>query len=142
MAQKSNFFEFLNNYQSDSLQSLLADNFEIVRTFTNNKTDRKRFFEYYMPVSKNFNSKFKILKSEITEQSEKYLVEDESDYLRVLNIDFPEWNITLYKNSKNQIERAIFDTTKTFQKYLLQSNSKGKAFETWLHLKYPDEKIE
>ena len=141
-SSKSDFFGFLNNYQSDSLQSLLADNFKIVRTFTTNKTDRKRFFEYYIPVSKNFNSKFEILKSEVTGESETYLVKDESDYLRLLDIDFPKWNITLKKNSKGQIESAIFDTTETFQKYLQQSNSKGKAFENWLHLKYPDEKIE
>ena len=137
---RSKFFEFLNNYQADSLQTILASDFEINRTFINNKTERNRFFEYYLPVSRNFNTKLKVLKSEISEKTEIYQVEDHSDYLELLKIDYPEWIITLNKNSRGQIKSAVFDTTKSFQKYLLQSKEKGEAFGNWLHIKYPEDK--
>jgi len=59
--------------------------------------------------------------------------------LTFLEIDYPTWNITLIKNNKSQIETAIFDTTASFQKYLNQSDTKGKEFFNWLKPKYPNE---
>jgi hypothetical protein len=133
------FFNFLNTYQADSLQTLLADNFKIKRTFAIEKTDRIHFFEYHIPVSSNINSKFKVLKFEISGKSEKYLIEEESDFIKLLDIDHPRWIITLIKDSSNKIETAIFDTTDTFRKYLNQSEAKGRGFFKWLEHSFPVE---
>lgn len=133
------FLSYLNHYQVDSLQTLIADNFQLKRTYTTYTNDKKSFIEKYVPNSKNFNGTYKILKSTRSGQEVDFLVEDQSDYLKYLSIDFPKWKIQVITNRQGKVEHVTIDTTENYQTYLTQTKEKGGQFESWLKLKYPDE---
>ena len=133
------FIGFLNNYQVDSLQTLVADNFELKRTYTTYNNNRKSFFEKYIPYSKNLNGKFKILKANKRGQTTSFLVEDQSDYLKYLNIDYPKWHLQIIINEQDKIVGMTVDTTENYQTYLKQSKKMSEQFDNWLKKKYPDE---
>ena len=133
------FLKFLNNYQIDSLQVLIADNFQLKRTFSSYSSDKKSFVDRYVPTSKNFNAKYKIIKAIYSEQTTEFLVEDQSDYLKYLNIDYPKWKVQIVTNGHKKIERMTIDTTANHQAYLTQAREKSEQFESWLKQKYPNE---
>lgn len=133
------FLEFLNSYQIDSLQVLISDNFQLKRTYSPYSNDKKSFIDRYVPISKNFNAKYKIIKTTYSEQTTVFLVEDQSDYLKFLNIGYPKWKIQFVINGQDKIERMTIDTTENYQVYLTQTKEKSEQFESWLKQKYPGE---
>ena len=133
------FFNFLNHYQVDSLQTLLADNFQLIRTYTTYTNDKKSFIEKYVPNSKNFNATYKVLKTTQSGQTTDFLVQDQSDFLKYLNIDIPRWKVQVTTNEQEKILLVTIDTTESHQAYLTQTKQKGEQFENWLKQKYPDE---
>jgi hypothetical protein len=133
------FLFFLNNFQVDSLQTLLADNFQFIHAYTTDTNDKAYFINKYVPISKNFNGKFRIIKATDGRQITDFLVEDQSDYFKYLNIDYPKWKIQIITNGQEKISCMTIDTTEYYQTYLTQTKKKGKQFERWLKKKYPDE---
>jgi hypothetical protein len=140
--QPEEFLVFLNNYQTDSLQRILADNFQIKRTYTNYTTDRNSFFREYIQKSKAFNGKYNITKVIKTDEPRTYLAEDQSDYLKYLRVSFPTWKIIIARNSDNKIEAVTFDTTETFRKYTVDIQKQEASFKKWHEEKYPKEVFE
>ena len=140
--QSDEFLELLNSYQTDSLQSILATNFIINRTYTNYKTDLNLFLGEYMQKSKAFNGKYNIIKVISTKEPKVFLIEDQSDYLKYLQVSFPTWKIMIRRNPENKIEGVTFDTTETFGKYSLDIKAKEASFNKWLENKYPNETLE
>ena len=133
------FLDFLNNYQVDSLETLVADNFQLKRTYTTYTNDKKSFIDKYVPNSKSVNGKYKILKATNSGLTTDFLVEDESDYLKYLNIEYPKWKVQIITNGQGMIENMTVDTTENYQTYLTQTKEKGEQFDSWLKLKYPNE---
>ncbi|MCZ4245302.1 hypothetical protein [Pedobacter punctiformis] len=133
------FLNFLNNYQIDSLRVIVADNFELQRTYTKYINDKKSFLENYVPQSKVFNGKYKILKRAENKYETEYNVQDQSNYLKYLKITYPKWKIKILTNHKNMIEHMLIDTTGNYQLYLTQLKQKTKKFEKWVSQKHPTE---
>lgn len=133
------FLEFLNSYRVDSLNSLLAGNFQLKRTYTNSSHNKTSFLEAYVPGSKAFNGKFHVLKSSERTEPLRYLVEDRSDYLTYLRIPPAVWQISIYTDKQGKVETVIIDTTDSYQSYLAQVKEKGEAFEQWLKATHPDD---
>lgn len=133
------FLEFLNNYQVDSLQILTTEDFQLKRTYTTYTNDKKTFINEYIPTSKSFNGKYKVLKTNDTELTTEFLVEDQSDYFKYLNIDYPKWKIILTTTNQDKIAVMTIDTTESYQAYLSQIKQKNEDFESWLKANYPDE---
>ena len=133
------FLNFLNNYQVDSLQTLVADNFQLKRTYTTYTNDKESFINKYVPNSKNFSGKYKILNTTKSEQTTNFLVEDQSDYLKYLNVDYPKWKVQIITNGQEKIESMTIDTTENYQTYLIQTKENCKQFESWLKQKYSNE---
>lgn len=133
------FLDFLNNYQTDNLRVLVADSFQLQRTYITYKNDKTSFIEEYVPNSKNFNGKYTVLKATYNKQTTEFLVKDQSDYLKYLDIDYPKWKIILTTNSKGKISSMTIDSTESYQTYLLQVKQKDENFESWLKVNYPNE---
>ena len=136
------FLTYLNNYQIDSLQMLITDSFQINRTYTSISHDKSTFINKYVPNSKNNNGKFNIIKSNTIGNVTEFLVEDQSDYLKYLDIEFPQWIIKIKVNEQNKVENMTIDTTKNYNDYMTQTKEMGNKFESWLTEKYPNETIE
>ena len=133
------FLTYLNNYQGDSMQTLLADSFQLHRTYTAYTNDKASFISNYIPISKNLNGKYKILKATYNERAAEFLVEDYSDYLKYLKIAYPKWKIILTTNNQGKITDMAIDTTENYQAYLLQMKQKDGDFGRWLKTNYPNE---
>ena len=133
------FLGFLNSFQIDSLQVLVADNFQLQRTYSTYTNDKKSFVGKYIPTSKNLNGKYKIIRATYSGQTTDFLVENQSDFFKFLNIDYPKWKVQIVTNGQEKIERMIIDTTENYQAYVKQAKEKGEQFESWLKQKYPDE---
>ena len=131
------FFEFLNSYQEDSLRNILTDDFQLNRTYTTYSNDKSSFFDEYLPNSKSYNGKYKILKVISEIEPKQFLVEDQSDYLKYLNVDYPTWKITIY-TKHNKINLVTIDTTETYEKYLSNIKIADELFMSWLKSNYPD----
>ena len=136
------FLAFLNNYQADSLELIVADNFELRRTYSKHVDNKRSFIDTYVPVSKNFNGKYNIIKTTNSRNTTDFLVEDQSDYLKYLHIANPKWKIKIISNKQNKIESMLLDTTTDYQVYVSQAREKSGPFESWLKMKYPDDKME
>lgn len=137
VAQK--FLAFLNNYQIDSLDILVADNFQLKRTYTTYTNDKLSFIEEYIPAVENHKGMYRILKTTANGPITDFLVEDQSDYLKYLIIPYPTWKIQIMANSKEKIESMIIDTTENYPAYLIEAKEKGHQFEEWMKGKYPAE---
>lgn len=133
------FLDFLNNYQIDSLQRLISDDFHIKRTFGPYMNNKKSFVEKYVPVSKNLNGKYIIIKSTNSGKATIFLVEDQSDYFKYLDIDYPKWKVRITTNAQEKVESMVIDTTESYQTYLIQMKDKSEPFESWMKQKYPTE---
>jgi|LakMenEpi03Aug12_release.lakeMendotaPanAssembly.Ray.scaffolds.fasta_scaffold372531_2 hypothetical protein len=131
------FFEFLNSYQEDSLRNILTDDFQLNRTYTTYSNDKSSFLDEYVPNSKAYNGKYKILKVISEIEPKQFLVEDQSDYFKYLNVDYPTWKITIYTKD-NKINLVSIDTTDTYKKYLANIKIADELFMTWLKSNYPD----
>ena len=131
------FFEFLNSYQEDSLRNILTDDFQLNRTYTTYSNDKSSFLDEYLPNSKAYNGKYKILKVISEIEPKQFLVEDQSDYLKYLNVDYPTWKITIY-TKHNKINLVTIDTTETYEKYLANIKIADELFMSWLKSNYPE----
>ena len=136
------FIKLLNNYHVDSLRPLLADNFQLKRTYANFTHNKTTFINQYVPKSENFNGKFKILKASHNNNTSHFLVEDQSDYFKYLHITNPKWKINLTTDKAGRIETMIVDTTESYRTYLLQVKQKGEAFDKWIQQNHPEESKE
>jgi hypothetical protein len=131
------FFEFLNSYQKDSLQNILTDDFQLNRTYTTYSNDKSSFLDKYLRNSKAFNGKYKILKVISENEPKQFLVEDQSDYLKYLNVDYPTWKITIFTKN-NKINMVTIDTTETYEKYSANIKIADEIFMNWLKSNYPN----
>lgn len=132
------FFDFLNNYQIDSLRNLLTDDFQLKRTYTTYFNDKSSFLENYLPNSKNYNGKYEILKVITDIEPQQFLVEDQSDYLKYLKVDYPTWKITI-SIEDNRISQVTIDTTETYKKYSANIKVADEIFMAWLKANYPED---
>jgi len=136
------FIELLNRYQSDSLQKILASNFQLTRTYTNYKNNLNSFLEEYLITSKAYNAKYNVIESISLNEPKSFLVKDESDYLKYLSIESPKWKLTIKRNSEYKIEEVVIDTTSSYKKYKSDLLLKEEYFNQWLKLNHPKENLE
>lgn len=137
-ATADKYLEFLNEYQSDSLRNLLTDDFLIKRTFANYTNDKSSFLNSYITYSKNFNGKYRVLEVVADEETVHYLVEDQSDYLKYLRIEYPTWKIAV-TTKENKVQTVVIDTTETTSKYLADVKKKDIGFKDWMKNRHPEE---
>jgi hypothetical protein len=130
------FLNFLNDYQKDSLQNLITDDFQLKRTYTKYDNDKSSFLDKYLPYSRNYNGKFKLLKVISDIEPATYLVEDQSDYLKYLKVEYPTWKITI-ETEDHKVKRVTIDTTETYQKYATDLKIAEEIFMAWLKSNYP-----
>jgi len=132
------YYNYLNNYQSDDLQNILADDFKITLTYTDYFYNRADFFDRYLRIYKAYKEKSSIVKTISDKEPKKFLVEDNSDYLQYFNVDRPKWIVT-FMTADNKIQEINIDTTETSGNYFKEIKEKSDGFTKWLKTKYPEE---
>jgi uncharacterized protein (DUF1499 family) len=138
-----NFLDFLNNYQVDSLNNILADNFQLTSPNTvSNNINKKEFLGEYLKTTKAFNGKYDIIKVVSENEPKTFLIKDQSDYLKFLEVESPIWKITIMKNANSKIEEVRMDTTANYNEYGINIQTKEQLFNNWLKKNYPKETLE
>lgn len=135
---ETRFLRLLNQFQADSLETVITDDFIIERTFTNYKTDRSSFLHFYLPFNKEINGQFFVSNISKVPGGTEYLVSDHSYYLQYLGIDTPWWRLRIAVRN-NRVCKLTIDSTSTTKKYMEMSSVKTAAFTDWLHDTYPVE---
>jgi hypothetical protein len=139
--QEEKFIYFLNAYQTDSLQNLITNKFELIRTYSNLRNDRNTFLQDYVSASKAYNGKYEILKIINNSKPRKFLVEDKSDYFKYLKIENPTWVFTIFLNG-NKIQKLNIDSTKGYSKFQSDIRRKNMDFDSWVKEKHKDITLE
>lgn len=130
------FFDFLNNYQIDSLRNLITEDFQIKRTYTTYSNDRLSFLEQYIPDSKALNGGYTVLKVTDDIEQKQFFVLDQSDYLKCLKVDYPIWKMII-TTEHDKVKQVTIDTTDMYQEYVTQVKVADEKFADWLKVKYP-----
>lgn len=134
------YIEFLNNYQKDSLDALLTDDFVQRRTFVKFSNDKASLLNWYIPYSQAVDGKFEILEVISDNEPKQFLVKDISEYFRYLKIDYPKWKLII-SSKGNKVSEVVIDTTKSYQKYISQLKKKDEQFRNWLKTNHPNEEL-
>jgi hypothetical protein len=132
------YIEFLNNYQKDSLDGLLTEDFVQRRTFVKFSNDKASLLNWYIPYSQAVDGKYEILEVLSDKEPQQFLVKDVSEYFRYLKIDYPQWKLII-STKGNKVIEVVIDTTETYQKYIKEVKLKDEQFRNWLKKNYPEE---
>jgi hypothetical protein len=135
------FFKHLNNYQADSLETLLSEDFLLSRTFANYTNNKSTFLNTYLSHSKNCNATFLLLKIDSSGDKNQYLVKDQSAIFTYLNLPNPVLKLS-FTLSNNLIKAVQIDTTAGYAKFQQRQNIEIEHFENWLANKYPSESLQ
>jgi len=131
------FFDFLNNYQKDSLDNLLTEDFKLLRTYSDFRNNKTTFLDDYISYSKAYNGKYEIVRVISNTEPQQFLVVDRSDYFKYLKIENPKWIISVFSD-KNKVKQVNIDSTNSYSRYLKDMRVKNSDFDNWLEQKHPE----
>jgi hypothetical protein len=129
------FFRFTNAYRAEKLAPLVAEDFEMMRTYAPAKHDKNTFLYSFIPGSKACHGKHKVLKILGNNAPRQFLVEDQSDYLKYFGIDSPTWIFTIVTKD-NLIQHVTVDTNETYRPYRTALLRAHAPFIDWLKANY------
>jgi hypothetical protein len=128
------FLSYLNNYQHIELETIITPDFKFKREFVTKITDRKEFLSRYLEDSKTLKAKFLV----IGKYNEKdYLVKDESLYLKLLDVKFPKWKMTITTTGE-KVSMVTLAATEDYKNYVTELDSKWEKFNSWVSKHYPE----
>jgi hypothetical protein len=131
------YFEFYNNYQIDSMATILNDNFQIRKTYDTQIVDKKTFLNSHMPYSKTVHKKYEVIEGD----SGKYVVEEQSDNCKYIGVIYPTWKMTITHHN-GKINDILIDKTADFEIYSSDMLTKTIDFMDWMKTRYSNEYID
>ncbi|MFC5872342.1 hypothetical protein [Chryseobacterium arachidis] len=140
-AQQNNtadkFLSYLNNYQKKELESILTPDFKFKREFTSKITDRNEFLNKYLEDSKTLDAKFQVIKKYDEKNQNNYLVEDQSLYMKLLDVKFPTWKMSI-ATIGDKVSMVTLAPTEDYDNYIKEVGSKGQKFNSWMNKNHPE----
>lgn len=125
------FFDYLNTYQTDSLEMLLSDDFQLESSSINIKTNKATVLTAAEEGKKN-KLTYKVIES----KNDEFTVEHQSDVYKYLGATNP---VCKYKfTSKGDYITYIFLDDK---ESVDQLTPKYEAFENWLYERHSEEEL-
>jgi hypothetical protein len=144
-SQKNNpsqkFITYLNNYQEKELATIITSDFKLKRSFSSIVTNRKEFLASYLKDCETLIAKYKIIEQPNEENQNYYLVLDQSQYLKLLQVKFPTWKMFI-KTVAGKVSEVTLEPTEDYESYLEELNSKTELFYTWMSENYPEADIQ
>lgn len=131
------FLNYLNKYQKKELTAIITPDFKFKRQFSTKTTGRKEFLDSYLEDSQTLIAKFKVIKKPDGKNQNYYVVEDQSQYLKLLDVQFPKWNMTI-TTVAGKVSQVLLAPSDDYDTYIAELNSKGEEFNTWMHENYPE----
>lgn len=130
------FLIYLNNYQKKELEAIITPDFKFKREFASKTTDRQEFLNNYLKDSKTLMAKFRVIYQYNEKNQGFYVVEDQSLYLKLLDVKFPQWKMTI-TTSGEKVSEVTLAPTEDYDNYITEMGSKGEKFNSWMNKNYP-----
>jgi len=137
MSTADQFLSYFNNYQKKELTGIITSDFKFKREFSEVITDRKEFLNKYLEDSQTLIAKFKVIKKPEGENQNYYVVEDQSQYLKLLDVKFPKWNMTI-TTAAGKVSQAMLSPTSDYDNYVTELTSKTEKFNSWMEENHPE----
>ncbi|MCX8525595.1 hypothetical protein OF897_16905 [Chryseobacterium formosus] len=135
------FLSYFNNYQKKELEGIITSDFKFKREFSKVITDRKEFLNKYLEDSQTLIAKFKVIKKPDGKNQNYYVVEDQSQYLKLLDVKFPRWNMTI-TTTAGKVSQAMLSPTNDYDNYVTELTSKTEKFNSWMEENHPEIDLE
>lgn len=144
-AQKMNtadkFLDYFNNYQKKELAGIITPDFKFKRKFSKVVTDRKEFLNKYLEDSETLIAKFEVISKPEGKNQNYYVVEDQSQYLKLLDVQFPKWNMTI-TTAAGKVSQVMLAPTEDYDNYVTDLASKTEQFNAWMQENHPEVNLE
>lgn len=141
MSTADQFLSYFNNYQKKELAGMLTPDFKFKRKFSTVITDRKEFLNKYLEDSETLIAKFKVIKKPDGKNQNYYVVEDQSQYLKLLDVKFPKWNMTI-TTAAGKVSQVMLAPTNDYDNYVTELTSKTEKFNSWMNDNHPEVDLE
>jgi hypothetical protein len=133
----------INNYQTDSLQKVMAHAFIMDFDYLSFQATKTNFFEETMPNAKSIGAKYEII--EVKKEGDgsfQYIVKDQSAYEKYLQIEPVKMMLTIAINDSGMVEKIYIDTLSGYHKYDTEFRQKLTGFTGWMEKAHPEDKIQ
>lgn len=131
------FLNYLNKYKKKELAAITTPDFKFKRKFSTKITGKKEFLGSYLEDSQTLIAKFHVVKKPNGKSQNYYVVEDQSQYLKLLNVKFPRWNMTI-TTVAGKVSQVMLAPTEDYDTYITELNSKAEQFNSWMNENYPE----
>ena len=128
------FIYYMNRLDKVKLDELLTEDFVLSRSFADYRNDRASFLGEYLQSAKDVNGVFNIMER----SGNTFVIEDQSDYFKYLDVDYPNWKLTV-NTRKGKVYSAVIDTIENHYLFVREVKAKEIAFDTWRKKAYPND---
>lgn len=126
------FLNYLNDYNKKELESIITPDFQFKREFAKKITDRKEFLNKYLEDSETLVAKFHVIKKSNEKNPNDYVVKDQSQYLKLLDVKFPTWKMSIATKG-DKVSSVTLAPTEDYDGYIAEINSKTEKFNSWMN---------
>jgi hypothetical protein len=112
------FIYFANTYNTDSLSTILADDFILKRNFTTFTNDRQSYLTNYTRNAARLHGRFDIISKTGNGNSEVFLVENSSDVFTYLLDEKAKWQLSVHINKSRLVDIVQIDTVAGFPGFI------------------------
>lgn len=133
------FINFANTYNTDSLETILADDFILKRNFTTFTNDRESYLINYTRNAARLHGRFDIISKTGNGNPEVFLVENSSDVFTYLLDEKAKWQLSVHTNKDKQVDVVQIDTAAGYNQFKQRLIFVQSKFDKWLSKAHPDE---
>ena len=133
------FIHFANTYNTDSLSTILADDFILKRNFTTFTNDRQSYLTNYTRNAARLHGRFDIISKTGNGNPEVFLVENSSDVFTYLLDEKAKWQLSVHTNKDRLVDVVQIDTVAGYNQFKQRLVFVQSKFDKWLSLAHPDE---
>lgn len=137
MTTADKFINYFNKYQKNAIIKITTSDFKFKDQFSEETMDKYEFLTDYFDDCETVIAKYKVIKKTTQKNKSYYVVEEQSQYLKLLNIKFAKWNMTI-TTLGGKVSQVILSPTKDYDNYITELNSKTEKFNSWMKENHPE----
>ncbi|WP_153393225.1 hypothetical protein [Chryseobacterium vaccae] len=141
MSLADQFISYFNNYQKKELAMMTTSDFKFKNESSDEILNRYDFFTFYFDDSETLLSKYKIIKKTTQKDKTYYVVEEQSQFFKLLDVKFPKWNMTI-TTVEGEVDEVALTPTEGYDAYMTELKSKTEKFDAWMTEHYPKVDLE
>lgn len=135
------FLKYFNNYQKKELALMTTSDFKFSNESSDGTLDRYDFFTFYFDDCETLLTKYKVIKKTTQKTKSEYLVEEQSQFFKLLDVKFPKWNMTI-TTVKGEVDKVTLTPAEGYDAHTAELKSGTEKFDAWMNEHYPEVDLE